>query len=81
MRIMKSLPEVVNAWKLGAAREIIFSGFQQDLYTPYERPFAYWLLSHIMDMHIHSLEVLCSFGGLGMGAFGVHYLIEANSIG
>lgn len=62
---MKSLPESANIWKLTAAREIILSGFQQDLYAPYERPLAYWLVIHVIDQHVHSLEKLRSFSLAG----------------
>ncbi|KAI0344977.1 Mak10-domain-containing protein [Trametopsis cervina] len=54
--VLKVLPEAANAWKLDAAREIVLSGFQQDLYPAYERPFAYWLVAHIIDQHIQTLE-------------------------
>ena len=63
---MRALPEIANAWKLGTAREIILAGFQQELYAPYERHLAYWLLTRIMELHIRSLEALCALGTTGI---------------
>ncbi|KAI0085943.1 Mak10 subunit, NatC N-terminal acetyltransferase-domain-containing protein [Irpex rosettiformis] len=60
VHIMAALPEAANMWKLTVAREIILSGFQQDLYAPHERPLAYWLVAHIIDQHIYLLETLRS---------------------
>lgn len=62
---MKALPEAANIWTLTAAREIILGGFEQDLYAPYERPIAYWLVAHITDQHIRSLETLNSLSLAG----------------
>lgn len=63
--IMQALPELVNHWKLGVAREIILSGFQQDLYASHERPIAYWLAAQILDQHLVSLDRLQSFPFIG----------------
>jgi len=39
-------------------REIVLSGFQLELYTAYERPFAYWYLGRITGDHIDLLDSL-----------------------
>jgi hypothetical protein len=70
---MKALPETANIWILTAAREIILGGFEQDLYAPYERPLAYWLIAHVTDQHIRSLETLISLSLAGRGGFPATY--------
>lgn len=43
---------------MSVARDIIFSGFQQQLYMGEERPIAYWYAVQIIDVHLSSLETL-----------------------
>ena len=62
---MNALPEAAKLWKLNAARDLILSAFQQNLYAEYERPFAYWLTAQVIDQHLHTLETLSSMGGVG----------------
>lgn len=42
--------------RLTAAREIILSGFQQDLHATEEVPIAYWYLSRILDAHLECID-------------------------
>ncbi|EMD34296.1 hypothetical protein CERSUDRAFT_140689 [Gelatoporia subvermispora B] len=47
-------------WRLVCAREIILSGFQQELYSQDERPIAYWYLAHVLDVHLQCLDNVLS---------------------
>ncbi|TCD64688.1 hypothetical protein EIP91_003802, partial [Steccherinum ochraceum] len=39
-------------WQISVAREIVLSGFQQELYTAEERPVAYWYAAQILKIHL-----------------------------
>lgn len=43
-------------WRLTAAENIILSGFQLELYAPYERTFAYWHLTQVIETHLGCIE-------------------------
>lgn len=45
-------------WQISVAREIILSGFQQELYTTNERPVAYWYTAQVLRIHLLLLEML-----------------------
>ncbi|CDO71912.1 hypothetical protein BN946_scf184940.g59 [Trametes cinnabarina] len=57
-RILKAIPEAAQLWRLSACREVILSGFQQELYAPEERPIAYWYLTRVLDVHLACIEDL-----------------------
>ncbi|KAI0781517.1 Mak10-domain-containing protein [Trametes elegans] len=57
-RVISAVPKAALLWRLSASREVILSGFQQELYAPEERPIAYWYLSRILDVHIECIEGL-----------------------
>ncbi|KAI0355145.1 Mak10-domain-containing protein [Trametes cingulata] len=57
-RILSAIPQAAQLWRLSASREIIFSGFQQELYAPEEKPIAYWYLARLLDVHIGCIEDL-----------------------
>jgi len=42
LRRLRAVADVVLAVRMEAIREVLLSGFQLELYAPYERPFAYW---------------------------------------
>ncbi|KIP07499.1 hypothetical protein PHLGIDRAFT_105599 [Phlebiopsis gigantea 11061_1 CR5-6] len=56
--LLKTLPATAASWKLTTAREIVLSGFQQELYASYERPLAYWCLAKVIEQHLENLETL-----------------------
>ncbi|THH31863.1 hypothetical protein EUX98_g2309 [Antrodiella citrinella] len=45
-------------WKTSTAREIILSGFQQELYASEEIPVAYWYTAEVLKIHLSLLDVL-----------------------
>ncbi|KAJ3556462.1 hypothetical protein NM688_g2013 [Phlebia brevispora] len=64
-----ALPKAAVIWKLTVIREIILSGFQQQLYAPHERSVAYWYLAHVVEQHLDVLETLRSFMHHGSAAY------------
>ncbi|PSR70873.1 hypothetical protein PHLCEN_2v13235 [Hermanssonia centrifuga] len=50
------LPRAAALWKYTAAREILLSGFHQELYSVHERPLAYWYTAHIIEQHIDCID-------------------------
>jgi len=56
MQICSLLPKIALAWQLSVAREIILSGFQQDLYSSRERSLTYWFAAQIIDLHLALIE-------------------------
>lgn len=50
------LPKTATLWQLVVAREIILSGFQQDLYASHERPIAYWYTAQIIELHLTLID-------------------------
>ncbi|KAL4265808.1 MAK10 family protein [Pleurotus pulmonarius] len=56
--ILRQIPNAVLSWRLSVIREVIFSGFQLDLYTSEERAFAYLYAAQTMEKHISCLEQL-----------------------
>lgn len=48
-------------WRLVATREVILSGFQQDLYSPEEVPIAYWYVARVLDVHLTCIDEVLSF--------------------
>lgn len=56
--ILAALPRVAQLWRLAASREVILSGFQQELYAPEEKPIAYWYLSRVLEVHLSCMDDL-----------------------
>ncbi|KAG5721407.1 N-alpha-acetyltransferase, 35 NatC auxiliary subunit [Termitomyces sp. T112] len=56
--ITMHLPKVPLVWRLSAIREIIFSGFQLELLSLEERPFAYYYASQVIEDHLSCLDDL-----------------------
>ncbi|KAJ7932709.1 Mak10 subunit, NatC N-terminal acetyltransferase-domain-containing protein [Mycena leptocephala] len=54
--IMKHLPTCALVWRLSVIREVVMSGFQLELYTSEEKPFAYWYASQVMEAHLACLD-------------------------
>lgn len=56
--LLLQLPKAVLLWRLGAIREVVLSGFQLELYTSEEKPFAYWYLAQVLETHLKCLDEL-----------------------
>ncbi|KAF8191647.1 Mak10 subunit, NatC N-terminal acetyltransferase-domain-containing protein [Mycena galopus ATCC 62051] len=54
--VMKHLPACALTWRLSVVREVVLSGFQLELYTAEEKPFAYWYASKVMDAHLACID-------------------------
>ncbi|KAG7086374.1 hypothetical protein E1B28_002334 [Marasmius oreades] len=50
------MPSAALLWRLSTMREVILSGFQLQLYSPAERPFAYLYASQVIDVHLSTIE-------------------------
>ncbi|KAI0792657.1 Mak10 subunit, NatC N-terminal acetyltransferase-domain-containing protein [Abortiporus biennis] len=50
--VISALPSIGRTWQLTIAREIIMSGFQQELYSSHERPISYWYAAKVMELHL-----------------------------
>ena len=68
-QIMEALPLVAMVWKMTVTREIILSGFQQELYASYERPLAYWYLFEVLHQHLEAHNKLKSVIPAGKAAW------------
>lgn len=55
------LPNIVLLFRLEAMREITLSGFQLELYTPAERPHAYWYAAKVIEAHLECYDELLPF--------------------
>lgn len=53
---MRHLPACALVWRLSVIREVVLSGFQLELYTSEEKPFAYWYASQVIDAHLACLD-------------------------
>ncbi|KAJ7119014.1 Mak10 subunit, NatC N-terminal acetyltransferase-domain-containing protein [Mycena epipterygia] len=54
--IMKHIPACALVWRLSVVREVVLSGFQLELYTSEEKPFAYWYASQVIEAHLACLD-------------------------
>ncbi|KZT74069.1 Mak10-domain-containing protein [Daedalea quercina L-15889] len=61
LALVELLPSLATMRRLTAAREIILSGFQQDLHATEEVPIAYWYLARILDVHLECIDQVLSF--------------------
>ncbi|KAJ7290144.1 Mak10 subunit, NatC N-terminal acetyltransferase-domain-containing protein [Mycena rebaudengoi] len=50
------IPACALVWRLSVVREVVLSGFQLELYTSEEKPFAYWYLSQVLEAHLACLD-------------------------
>ncbi|KAJ3997460.1 Mak10 subunit, NatC N-terminal acetyltransferase-domain-containing protein [Lentinula boryana] len=57
-RTLNQFPKAIVLWRLASIREVILSGFQLELYHPLERPFAYWFVAEVIDIHLNYLDVV-----------------------
>lgn len=64
--ILRQIPNAVLSWRLTVIREVIFSGFQLDLYTSEERAFAYFYVAQTIEKHISCLEQLIGIVPAGL---------------
>ncbi|RPD55689.1 hypothetical protein L226DRAFT_540104 [Lentinus tigrinus ALCF2SS1-7] len=56
--ILTAVLRTAQLWRLAASREVILSGFQQELYAPEEKPIAYWYLSRVLEVHLSCIDGL-----------------------
>ncbi|KAH9483568.1 N-alpha-acetyltransferase 35, NatC auxiliary subunit [Psilocybe cubensis] len=56
--ILNHLPDAALLWRLSDIREIVFSGFQMELYAKEEKSFAYWYAAQVIDKHLACLDDL-----------------------
>ncbi|KAI0695107.1 Mak10 subunit, NatC N-terminal acetyltransferase-domain-containing protein [Cerioporus squamosus] len=68
--ILKAVPRTAQLWRLAASREVILSGFQQELYAPEEKPIAYWYLSRVLEAHLCCIDDLFPVVSQDAAAFG-----------
>ncbi|KDQ59783.1 hypothetical protein JAAARDRAFT_33351 [Jaapia argillacea MUCL 33604] len=61
VRIIKAVPKAILVWRLSIIREIVFSGFQQELYMADERASAYWYASRVLECQLNVLDDLLGF--------------------
>ncbi|KAI8974244.1 Mak10-domain-containing protein [Trametes punicea] len=57
-KVLKAIPQAAQLWRLSASREVLLSGFQQELYAPEEKPIAYWYLARVLDVHLGCIETV-----------------------
>ncbi|KAG6916900.1 hypothetical protein DXG01_004733 [Tephrocybe rancida] len=56
--IVIHIPKVPLLWRLSSIREVIFSGFQLELFSSEERPFAYFYVTQVIEEHLSNLDDL-----------------------
>lgn len=56
--LLSAIPNAVLLWRLQSIREIVFSGFQLELYAPEERTLAYWYLARLFELELECCEKL-----------------------
>lgn len=74
--ILRQIPNAVLSWRLAVIREVIFSGFQLDLYTSEERAFAYLFAVQTIEKHISCLEQLSGVVPAGLFEHGPSYRLD-----
>ncbi|GBE82822.1 Mak10-domain-containing protein [Sparassis crispa] len=58
VKLISRITQAALLRRLAASREIILSGFQQELYAADERSIAYWYLAKTIDVHLTCLDDL-----------------------
>ncbi|KAF8626362.1 hypothetical protein AX15_005013 [Amanita polypyramis BW_CC] len=56
--ILRYLPTVAVIWRLSVIQEVVLSGFQLQLYSPEEIPFAYWYTTQVIEARLECLDYL-----------------------
>ncbi|KAI0738031.1 Mak10 subunit, NatC N-terminal acetyltransferase-domain-containing protein [Daedaleopsis nitida] len=56
--LLAAVPRTAQLWRVSASRDIILSGFEQELYAPEEKPIAYWYLSFVLEQQLGIIEDL-----------------------
>ncbi|KAK2460682.1 hypothetical protein APHAL10511_007152 [Amanita phalloides] len=56
--ILRFLPTTALLWRLSVVQEVVFSGFQLELYSPEEIPFAYWYAAQVIEVRLECLDHL-----------------------
>lgn len=54
--VIPLLPNVALACRLTLIRDVVFSGFQLELYTAEEKIFAYWYATQVLETHLSCLD-------------------------
>jgi len=73
--IIDQVPNAALIWRLSIVREVVFSGFQLDLYSVDERPFAYWYVAQVIEAHLSRIDKMMSVISHGR-CFLIRYLSE-----
>lgn len=68
-RILQCIPFSILHWRISCVCAIILTGFELELYSDDERPFAYWYLSEVCGFHDKVLQQLLGHVSLGMSAY------------
>ncbi|ESK85192.1 amino-acid n-acetyltransferase subunit [Moniliophthora roreri MCA 2997] len=63
--IVTKMPYAALLWRLSIVREVVLSGFQLELYSSTERPFAYWYASQVIDGYLHTLDMVMGLAPSG----------------
>lgn len=61
----KNIPLVILHWRACIIRDTVLSGFELDLYSADECPFAYWYLSQVLTIQEETLKELLKFVSQG----------------
>lgn len=56
--LLSGVPRAILLWRLSAIQEIVFSGFQLQLYAPEERNLAYWYLTQLFELELECYDAL-----------------------
>ena len=75
LTVIKAVPQAIIHWRLAVVREVVFMGFQLDLYAVDERAFAYWYASHVMHEHLSVIDSLLRVVPEGNNSIAVHDVI------
>jgi len=76
-RILQCIPFSILHWRISCVCTIILTGFELELYSDDERPFAYWYLSEVCGFHDKVLQQLLGYVTLGSPAH--HYLVAQST--
>ncbi|THH13088.1 hypothetical protein EW146_g7094 [Bondarzewia mesenterica] len=56
LALMHAASKTILIWRLRTIFDVIFAGFQLDLYVADEKPFAYWYASHIIGTYLSMVD-------------------------
>ena len=74
---MHAVLNVIMIWRLRIIVEVIFAGFQLDLYVADELPFAYWYASHVIESQLAVIGDIAPVIPKGRPYYLVHQAIQA----